>query len=79
MFKELYPTAILKDFNDYDFLYHDKKIEIKSKILNTTHSDEHEFAVLNCEQACDFYVFCSNGTNIIVRKACKVRKTRKRQ
>ena len=54
-----YLDITLNNTYDYDLIYNDKKIDIKSKKVSTPPKDYYECSVaaLNIKQKCDLYVF----------------------
>jgi len=61
MFQKFFPEAEFKDFNDYDFLYKGKKIEVKTKrcggVPEANYSASVSLGKRKDFQKCDIYFF----------------------
>lgn len=59
LFHHIYPNAIRANTYDYDFIYYNKKIDIKTKERTVPPKIHYECSVntMNGKQNCDYYVF----------------------
>jgi hypothetical protein len=60
LFHKCYPEAIRENTMDYDFIYHNLHIDVKTKMTTVKPLMEYEGSVTKMpkHQACDIYFFC---------------------